>query len=107
MYYVGIDIAKLNHFASVISEDGEVLLIKPFEFTNDNDGFCKPLCVLASYEHNSFIIGLESTAHYTNKLVVFLVSKPNATRATSSTLSRLPRCIRTVFGKLRPIRWMP
>ena len=36
MIYVGIDIAKLNHFASVISSDGEEL-IKPFKFTNDND----------------------------------------------------------------------
>jgi hypothetical protein len=30
MYYVGIDIAKLNHFASVLSADGEVL-VKPFK----------------------------------------------------------------------------
>ena len=26
MIYVGIDIAKLNHFASIISSDGEVLI---------------------------------------------------------------------------------
>ena len=32
MIYVGIDIAKLNHFASAISSDGEEL-IKPFKFT--------------------------------------------------------------------------
>lgn len=38
MIYLGIDIAKLNHFASAISSDGEEL-IKPFKFTNDNDGF--------------------------------------------------------------------
>ena len=38
MIYVGIDIAKLNHFASAISSDGEVL-IQPFKFTNDGDGF--------------------------------------------------------------------
>lgn len=38
MIYVGIDIAKLNHFASAISSDGEVL-IEPFKFTNDSDGF--------------------------------------------------------------------
>ena len=33
LIYVGIDIAKLNHFASAISSDGEVL-IEPFKFTN-------------------------------------------------------------------------
>ena len=31
MIYVGIDIAKLNHFASAISSDGEIL-IEPFKF---------------------------------------------------------------------------
>ena len=36
MIYVGIDIAKLNHFASAIDSDGQVLL-EPFEFLNDND----------------------------------------------------------------------
>jgi transposase len=44
MIYVGIDIAKLNHFASAISSDGEIL-IQPFKFTNDGDGF--QLLVLA------------------------------------------------------------
>ena len=38
MIYVGIDIAKLNHFASAISSDGQELM-KPFKFTNDGDGF--------------------------------------------------------------------
>lgn len=52
MYYVGIDIAKLNHFASVVSSDGEVL-VKPFKFTNDNDGFCTLLSALASYDRGS------------------------------------------------------
>lgn len=74
MYYVGIDIAKLNHFASVVSSDGEVL-VKPFKFTNDNDGFCTLLSALASYDRSSLIIGLESTAHYADNLVEFLVSK--------------------------------
>lgn len=74
MIYVGIDIAKLNHFASAISSDGEIL-IEPFKFTNDNDGFLKLLSKLNSLEQNSLIIGLESTAHYGNNLVEFLVSR--------------------------------
>lgn len=74
MYYVGIDIAKLNHFASVVSSDGEVL-VKPFKFTNDNDGFCTLLSARASYDRSSLIIGLESTAHYADNLVEFLVFK--------------------------------
>ena len=41
MIYAGIDIAKLNHFASVISSDGEVL-VEPFRFSNDLEGFRNP-----------------------------------------------------------------
>ena len=74
MIYVGIDIAKLNHYASAISSDGEVLL-EPFKFTNDNDGFCLLDSKLKSFEKDQFIIGLESTAHYGNNLLMFLVPK--------------------------------
>ena len=73
MIYVGIDIAKLNHFASAISSDGEVL-IEPFKFTNDNDGFQLLISKLDSLDKNSIIIGLESTAHYGDNLVRFLVA---------------------------------
>ena len=72
MIYVGIDIAKLNHFASAISSDGEIL-IQPFKFTNDYDGFHLLVSKLNSLEQDSLIIGLESTAHYGNNLAEFLV----------------------------------
>lgn len=73
MIYVGIDIAKLNHFASVISSDGEIL-IEPFKFTNDGDGFQLLVSKLDSFEKDSIIIGLESTAHYGDNLVRYLVA---------------------------------
>lgn len=74
MIYVGIDIAKLNHFASVISSDGEVL-IEPFKFTNDSDGFFMLLSKLSAFDKDSIVIGLESTAHYGNNLLMHLVPK--------------------------------
>lgn len=74
MIYLGIDIAKLNHFASAISSDGEIL-IEPFKFTNDYDGFYLLLSKLAPLDQNSIIIGLESTVHYGDNLVRFLISK--------------------------------
>ena len=74
MIYVGIDIAKLNHYASAIDSDG-VVLIGPFEFLNDNAGFYTLLSKLNSFELDDIIIGLESTAHYGNNLVSFLVTK--------------------------------
>ena len=73
MIYVGIDIAKLNHFASAISSDGEVL-IEPFKFTNDGDGFQRLTAELSDYPQDSVIIGLESTAHYGDNLVRYLVA---------------------------------
>ncbi len=73
MIYVGIDIAKLNHFASAISSDGE-MLIEPFKFTNDADGFQLLVSKLESLESDDIIIGLESTAHYGDNLVRYLVA---------------------------------
>ncbi len=73
MIYVGIDIAKLNHFASAISSEGEVL-IEPFKFTNDCDGFHLLVSKLESLDSDSIIIGLESTAHYGDNLVRYLVA---------------------------------
>ena len=74
MIYVGIDIAKLNHFASALSSDGEIL-IEPFKFTNDNDGFQLLISNLQGLDKDSIIIGLESTAHYGNNLVRYLVAE--------------------------------
>ena len=73
MIYVGVDIAKLNHFASALSSDGEVLM-EPFKFTNDNDGFQLLVSKLEQFDKNSIIIGLESTAHYGDNLVRYLVT---------------------------------
>ena len=75
MIYVGIDIAKLNHFASAVSSDGEILM-EPFKFTNDGDGFSLLVSNLESLsdDKDSIIIGLESTAHYGDNLVRYLVA---------------------------------
>ena len=75
MIYIGIDIAKLNHFASAISSDGEILM-EPFKFTNDGDGFSLLESNLASIcdDKDNIIIGLESTAHYGDNLVRYLVA---------------------------------
>lgn len=73
MIFVGIDIAKLFHFASALSADGEVL-IEPFQFSNDSDGFQLLLSKLDPFDKDSLIIGLESTAHYGDNLVRYLVA---------------------------------
>ncbi|MFV0363171.1 MAG: transposase [Suipraeoptans sp.] len=72
MVYVGIDIARFNHSASALSSDSEIML-QPFKFTNDYDGFHLLNQKLESFNSNEIIIGLESTAHYGNNLVEFFV----------------------------------
>ena len=74
MIYVGIDIAKLNHFASAISSDGEIL-IEPFKFLNDLDGFKMLISKLEPFSKDELIIGLESTAHYGDNLIRYLVAE--------------------------------
>ena len=55
MIYVGIDIAKLNHFASALSSDGEILL-QPFSFSNSYDGFCKLQTKLEPFGSDNLVI---------------------------------------------------
>ena len=71
MIYVGIDIAKQNHYAAVQTDDGEVL-IEAFCFTNDFDGFSLFLSKINGFDKENLVIGLESTAHYQENLVCFL-----------------------------------
>ena len=73
MICVGIYTAKPNHLASTISSDGEILM-EPFKFTNDGDGFQLLISKLDSFDKDSLIIGLESTAHYGDNLIRYLVA---------------------------------
>ena len=74
MFYVGIDIAKQTHFASIMNSDGEIL-VKPFSFTNDYSGFQKLLTHLNSFPQWDILIGMESTAHYAENLTCFLFTR--------------------------------
>ena len=99
MIFVGVDIAKLNHFASAISSDGEKL-IEPFQFSNDADGFRLLISNLVSFEKDSIIIGLESTAHYGDNLVRYLVAQPSLFRNAASRPVGLNRSF--VQGRILP-----
>lgn len=72
MVYIGIDIAKYSHFASVVSSDGEVI-VKPFSFQNSRQGFMKLIEEIENFQ--DCLIGLESTGHYAENLVYFLYER--------------------------------
>lgn len=74
MIYVGIDIAKQTHFAAIMNSDGEIL-VSPFSFTNDLNGFQKLLKQLNSFPIDEIYIGMESTAHYAENLTSFLFTR--------------------------------
>lgn len=73
MLYLGIDIAKNNHVASLMNEDGKTLF-KAFSFTNTSDGGEALLSKLGSFSRNTsdFVIGMEATGHYWLALYSFL-----------------------------------
>lgn len=72
MVYIGIDIAKYKHFASVVSSDGDVI-VKPFPFENSREGFMKLVEEIANFQDP--LIGLESTGHYAENLIYFLFER--------------------------------
>lgn len=71
MIYVGIDVAKETHVAAAMNTDG-VVLLEPFAFQNDHEGFQLLKAKLESLDKNDLLIGLESTAHYAENLIFFL-----------------------------------
>ena len=72
MVYIGIDIAKFKHFASVVSSDGKVI-VKPFPFENSRKGFMKLVEEIENF--HDCLIGLESTGHYADNLIQFLFER--------------------------------
>lgn len=71
MIFNGIDIAKHTHFASAVNSDSEVL-VKPFKFTNDKQGFELFINTFKKFDLSDCIVGLESTGIYGDNLTSFL-----------------------------------
>ena len=97
MSYVGIDIAKLNHFASAIDSDGTVL-IEPFKFLNDNDGFYLLLSKLDPLKRTASSLVLNQLLTMETTLFPFLSQK--SFMSVFSILYWHPLCGKT--GSARP-----
>ena len=74
VFYIGIDIGKFNHCACVVSSEGEVL-IEPFFFTNNLEGFESFIKAVKKYKSPRHIVGLEATGHYGDNLISFLIKR--------------------------------
>jgi len=73
MIFVGIDIAKHNHYCAITNELGEVLH-EPFLLKNDLTSFQQLQLLLSQFPISEIRIGFESTAHYANNLSNFFFS---------------------------------
>lgn len=64
-YYLGIDIAKTNHVASLINNIGDVV-IRAIKFTNSNEGFSKLLTTIQDKlgDLSNIEVAMEATGHY-------------------------------------------
>ena len=75
MIYVGIDIAKTNHYASIVDFSTGEVIENPFLVTNDKQGFEFLFSKIKSFDRDKVLIGLESTAHYGNNLIFYFHEK--------------------------------
>ena len=62
MLFVGIDIAKRNHEASVIAQDGSVVR-KAMRFANSQAGYNKFMDMVRTLSE-PVVFGMEATGHY-------------------------------------------
>lgn len=74
MFYIGVDIAKNNHEASIIDSYGK-LVSESFSFSNSIRGLEKFQKFISSFsiDSNNCIIGMEATGHYWLSLYSFLI----------------------------------
>ena len=74
MFYLGIDIAKVNHVASLIAEDGSIL-VKAIKFTNSNEGLQKLMDSIKDYDQSQIYCAMEATGSYWLSLFSSLTDK--------------------------------
>lgn len=74
MFYLGIDIAKVNHVASLIAEDGSIL-VKAIKFTNSNEGLQKLIDSISDYDSSQIYCAMEATGTYWLSLFSALTDK--------------------------------
>ncbi len=75
MIYVGIDIAKTNHYASIVNYSTGEVIQNPFLVTNNKQGFELLYSKIKDFDKDKVLIGLESTAHYGNNLIFYFHEK--------------------------------
>ena len=72
MFYLGIDIAKNTHVASLMDEKGKTIF-KGFSFSNTTEGGKSLLEIIQKHSEFAYVtVGMEATGHYWLSLYSFL-----------------------------------
>ena len=71
-YYVGVDIAKYEHVASIVDSKTGELIVDSLHFDNSLKGFKELLSHLSKLNNKDVLVGFESTAHYHQALFNYL-----------------------------------
>lgn len=75
MFYLGIDIAKNSHVASLLDESGKIIF-KGFSFSNTQDGANSLISLMQSkIDTTDITVGMEATGHYWLSIYSFLFEK--------------------------------
>lgn len=76
MFFIGIDIGKNNHVASMMDDSGKIIF-KAFSFPNTSEGGQALFTKISSYSSDTscFEIGMEATGHYWLSVYSFLFEK--------------------------------
>lgn len=74
-FFVGVDIAKYEHVASVLDGSTGEFLLDSLHFDNNAKGFKLLLSNLCELNKKDVVIGFESTAHYHQTLFSYLSGK--------------------------------
>ena len=74
-FYVGVDIAKYEHVASILDSTTGEFLVDSLHFDNNLKGFNLLLSNLCELNKKDVVIGFESTAHYHQTLFSYLSGK--------------------------------
>lgn len=73
MFYLGVDIGKNTHVASLV-DDKKKVIFKAFSFSNSIDGAESLILKLEAFK-NELEVGMEATGHYWLSLYSYLVQK--------------------------------
>lgn len=73
MFYLGIDIGKNTHVASLV-DDKKKVIFKAFSFSNSIDGAESLILKLEAFK-NELEVGMEATGHYWLSLYSYLIEK--------------------------------